>query len=138
MANTLTDSPVPVRLKLALLWVSFMACYIYGDYFGLYVPGKLKGMLAGDGPVGPASQGTLVATAILLGALMIALSALLPARACRWTNIILGCFYTAVMVVTMPGSWRFYQVLACIEIALSVTTIVLAWRWPRGSGVGAP
>lgn len=133
MATTLIDSPVPVRLKLALLWASLMACYIYGDYFGLYVPGKLKGMLDGDGPIGPSSQGTLVATAILLAVpgLMIALSALLPARMCRWTNIVLGCFYAAVMAVTMPGSWRFYQVLGCIEIAVSVTTIVMAWRWPR-------
>ena len=134
MASTLIDVPISIRLKLALLWASLMSCYIYGDYFGLYVPGKLKGMLAGDGPIGPSSQGSLVATAILLAvpALMIALSALVPARACRWANVILGCFYAAVMAVTMPGSWRFYQVLGCIEIALSVTTIAVAMRWPRG------
>ena len=44
---------VPVRIRLAALWASLTFCYLYGDYFGLYRPGKLQGMLAGAGPVGP-------------------------------------------------------------------------------------
>ena len=43
-----------------------MFCYVYGDYFGLYVPGKLQDMLGGKGPVGPVSEASLVATALLL------------------------------------------------------------------------
>jgi hypothetical protein len=43
-----------------------MFCYVYGDYFGLYHPGQLQGMLHGDGPIGPTSQGTLVAVSILM------------------------------------------------------------------------
>src|SRR5690606_668459 len=67
MASTaLDDMKVHVKLKLSALWAALMFCYVYGDYFGLYVPGKLKGMLEGDGPIGPVSQGTLVATSILL------------------------------------------------------------------------
>jgi hypothetical protein len=59
MARTLLhDIPVHVRFKLAGLWSALMFCYIYGDYFGLYVPGKLKGMLAGEGPIGPVSEST--------------------------------------------------------------------------------
>jgi hypothetical protein len=37
-----------VKLKLSLLWAALMFFYIYGDYFGLYVPGQLKGMLEGQ------------------------------------------------------------------------------------------
>jgi len=132
-SRALPDPPVPVRLKLATLWASLMSCYIYGDYFGLYVPGKLQGMLNGEGPIGPSSEGTLVGVSLLLAvpALMIALSVLLPARVCRVVTIILGLFYALVMVVTMPGAWWFYKVLGVIEIAISVVTVVVAWRWPK-------
>ena len=130
----LNDIKVHVRLKLSALWTSLMFCYIYGDYFGLYVPGKLQGMLSGKGPIGPTSEATLVATALLLAVpgLMVALSLLLPPRTCRWTNIVLGLFYTAIMVLTMPGAWWFYLTLGVIEIALSMLIVVYAWRWPRG------
>lgn len=133
-SRALIDLPVPIRIKLAALWASLMSCYIYGDYFGLYVPGKLRGVLDGEGPIGPASQGTLLAASMLLAvpALMIALTVMLPARACRVLNMVLGIFYIVVMVVTMPGAWWFYQALGTIEIAISLVTVVLAWRWPKG------
>ncbi|SKB30891.1 DUF6326 family protein [Luteibacter sp. 22Crub2.1] len=127
------DPPVPVRLKLAALWTSLMSCYIYGDYFGLYVPGKLQGVLNGDGPIGPTSQGTLVGASMLLAApaLMIALSLLLPVRACRIVTIILGIFYTLVMAATMTDAWWFYKAMGVIEMTISLITVGLAWRWPR-------
>lgn len=65
-ARTLSDIKLHVRFKLSALWSALMFCYIYGDYFGLYVPGKLHGMLGGKGPLGPVSEGSLVATALLL------------------------------------------------------------------------
>lgn len=129
----LTDIRLHVRFKLSALWTSLMFCYIYGDYFGLYVPGKLHGMLGGEGPVGPVSEASLVGTALLLAVpgLMVLLSLVMPPRLCRWLNIGLGLFYTAVMVLTMPGAWWFYIVLGMIEVALSLLIVVLAWRWPR-------
>lgn len=129
----LEDQPVSVRLKLAALWTSLMSCYIYGDYFGLYVPGKLRDVLNGEGPIGPATQGTLFGASMLLAvpALMIALSLLMPARVCRIVTIILGSFYVLVMAVTMADAWWFYRAMGMIEISISVTTVVLAWRWPK-------
>ena len=51
--TNLENANVNVRVKLAALWASVMFCYIYADYFGLYVPGKLQGMLEGKmGPLG--------------------------------------------------------------------------------------
>jgi hypothetical protein len=64
--SRLSDIRIHVRFKLSALWAALMFCYVYGDYFGLYVPGKLKGMLAGEGPVGPVSEASLVMTALLL------------------------------------------------------------------------
>ena len=129
----LEDFKVPVRLKLSALWASLMFCYIYGDYFGLYVPEKLQGILAGDGPIGAVSQETLVATSLLLAipGLMVFLCLVLPPKLNRWFNIILGAFYIAVMALTMPGAWSFYLLLGGIEIALGVATVWHAWSWPK-------
>lgn len=134
-SRPLHDIQIHVRYKLSALWAALMFCYIYGDYFGLYVPGKLKGMIGGEGPVGPISQGSLTGTALLLAlpGMMVALSLLLPPNLCRWLNVLLGMFYTAVMLITMPGAWAFYITLGVIEILLSLSISVLALRWPRAA-----
>ena len=129
----LVDFKVHVKLKLSAIWAALMFCYIYGDYFGLYVPGQLKGMLAGGGPIGPVSQISLVVTSLLVTVpgIMIFLSLVLPPKANRWLNIVLGAFYIVVMLITMPGAWSFYILLGVIEIALGVLTIWYAWNWPK-------
>ena len=130
----LLDPPVNIRFKLAGLWTSVMFCYVYGDYFGLYAPGKLTQMLDGRiGPLGPATQGVLVGVAALMAipSLMVALSLLLRPGLARWLNIVLGAFYTAIMLLTMQGAWTFYVFLAVIEVALTASAVWLAWRWPR-------
>jgi hypothetical protein len=129
----LDDLKVHVKLKLSALWAALMFCYIYGDYFGLYVPGQLKGMLAGNGPIGPVSQGTLVATSVLLAVpgIMVFLSLVLPPKVNRWLNLVLSAFYIVVMLMTMPGAWYFYILLGIIEIALGMLTIWYAWNWPK-------
>lgn len=132
-ARPLSDPPFPPRLKLSALWASLTFCYLYGDYFGLYRPGKLQHMLEGAGPMGPASQGSLLFVALLLAVpgLMVFLSLALPAPVVRWLNIGLALFYAVFVALTMPGAWRFYLAYGCIEIALCVAIVWLAWRWPR-------
>ena len=85
----LEDIKVPVRLKLSAALAALMFCYIYGDYFGLYQPGQLQGMLRGVGPLGPTSQGSLVAVSILMAvpSLMVLMPIVLPPTFNRWTNI---------------------------------------------------
>ncbi|BDU20074.1 DUF6326 family protein [Dyella sp. GSA-30] len=134
--SKLEDIPVPVKLKLAGLWTSLMFCYIYGDYFGLFQAGNLQDMLQGKmGPLGPATQGVLLGTSILLAvpALMIFLSLALKSAINRWVNIVLGVFYALVMLVSMPGSWWFYLFFGVIEIVLSLLIVWHAWKWPRAS-----
>jgi len=41
----LEDARVNTKTTLAALWASTTFCYIYGDYFELYIPGKLEAML---------------------------------------------------------------------------------------------
>ncbi len=130
------DEPVPTRLKLAGLWASTVFCYIYGDYFGLYVPGTVLEMNRGEmGPLGHAGSGLLVGVALMMAlpSAMVALSLLLPVVLCRWGCIVLGLFYTAIMGVSLPGSASFYQVMGAIEMVLTLAVAVVAFRWPRGA-----
>lgn len=132
-SRALLDPPLPLRVKLSVLWASLTFCYLYGDYFGLYKPGKLQHMLEGAGPMGPASQGSLLFVALLLvvPGLMVFLSLGLPARIARWSNIGLALFYAVFVAITMPGAWWFYLVYSSIEIVLCGVIAWLAWRWPR-------
>lgn len=127
------DIKVHVKLKLSALWAAVMFCYIYGDYFGLYVPGQLKGMLAGQGPIGPTSQSSLVPVAIMMAVpgIMVFLSLIMLPRLNRVVNMVLGTLYTAIMVITMPGAWVFYIVLGVIEVVLTLLIVGYAWKWPR-------
>jgi hypothetical protein len=110
-----------------------MFCYVYGDYFGLYQPGQLRGMLQGGGPIGPTSQGTLVAVSILMAipSLMVFLPIVLPPALNRWTNMALALLYAVIVGLTMPGSWAFYLFFSAVEIGLSLLIVSYAWSWPR-------
>jgi hypothetical protein len=136
-ANTLERMPLSTPLRLSALWVSVTLCYLYGDYFGLYVPGKLQRMLDGRmGPLGAVTQRVLLGTAVMMAipALMVVLSLVLAPRVSRWVNIVAAALFTAIMLLTMPGAWRFYQFLGVIEVTLTLAIIWTAWRWPRRAG----
>ncbi|NOT88294.1 MAG: hypothetical protein HOP03_08920 [Lysobacter sp.] len=125
---------VHVRIKLSALWTSVMLCYLYGDFFGLYVPGTVKHMLNGEiGELGPATQGIVLAMALTMAipSAMVFLSLVLEARICRWANIVLGALYTAIMLVSMSGMWTFYIALGVIEIVLTLFIVRYAWTWPK-------
>lgn len=134
----LYDPPLPTRLKLSAMWAGLTFCYLYGDYFGLYKPGKLGRMLEGAGPMGPTSQVSLLFVAMLLvvPGLMVLLSLVLPARATRWLNIGLALFYAVFVAITMPGAWWFYLAYGCIEIAICVAIVWSAWTWVRTRSPG--
>ncbi|HVF33953.1 MAG TPA: DUF6326 family protein [Candidatus Saccharimonadia bacterium] len=132
----LEDTRVPVRFKLAALWTSLMFCYIYCDYFQLYVPGKLQDMLDGEMGLGAVTQQMLVGTSVLMAvpSLMIILSMALPATFSRWLNVGAGLFYAAIMLlILVGGAWAFYMLFATIEIILALLVVWYAWRWPRQS-----
>jgi len=129
----LEDVKVHVRFKLSALWAAEMFCYVYGDYFELYQPGKLQGMLGGRMPFGPISQGVLVGTSALLAvpAVMVFLPLVLPPRVNRWVNVVLGAVYTVIMLLAIQGSWYFYIFFGVIEMALTSLIVWYAWTWPK-------
>jgi hypothetical protein len=131
--SALEDIQVPVRLKLSALWASVMFCYIYADYFGLYVPGMLQSMLKGKmGPLGAVTQGVLVGTSLMMAipSVMIFLSVGLRPNLSRWLNIVFGIVYTIIILITMWG-WWFYIFFGVIEVTLTALVAWYAWRWPK-------
>jgi Family of unknown function (DUF6326) len=131
----LEDFKVHVRLKLSALWASTMACYIYCDYFELYVPGKLRGMQQGNiEPLGPITQGMLVGMSLMMivPSLMIFLSLVLRPSACRWANIVIALCYTLLLcMLAYEATWYFYKLFAVIEAGLTALIVMYAWKWPR-------
>ena len=94
MAAHLEDFKINIRIKLSALWTSVMFCYIYGDYFELYVPEKVQGLLKGQNMLDTPIK-LFTATFILaVPALMIFLSLMLSAKLTKWLNIVIGFFFT--------------------------------------------
>lgn len=132
--TTLDDIKIHVKMKISALWASVMFCYIYGDYFWLYAPGKLQEMLEGKMvPLGQATQGVLLFTSVSMAipAVMIFLSLALKANLNRWLNIIVGLLYTVFVLITMPGAWVFYLFLGSVDVVLTALIVWYAWNWPK-------
>jgi len=133
--NTLEDFNVNVKFKLSALWAAVMFCYVYGDYFSFYVPGKLEEFLSGetllDNPVKLFAASILM----LIPSLMIFLSLALKPRVSKVLNIFFGVIYTAIMlliaVTTIAPWWTFYVFLAIVESCLTLLIIWFAIKWPR-------
>lgn len=129
----LDDIKIHVKVKLSALWASVMFCYIYADYFGLYVPGSLQRILAGKmGPLGPVTQLVLLGTSAMLAipSVMIFLSLMLKPNVNRWLNMVFGVLYTVIILMTM-WSWAFYILYGMIEISLTGLVVWYAWSWPK-------
>lgn len=121
-ASALDDIKVHVKIKISALWASAMFCYIYGDYFWLYQPGKLREMLDGImAPFGQVTPGALLRTSVSMAipAVMIFLSLALSAKPSRWLNIVLGVLYTVFVLVTMVGAEAFYLFLGSVDVLLT-------------------
>lgn len=132
---TLQRASVDIKIKLAALWAATMFCYLYGDYFELYVPGKLASMLDGKIlPLGQVTEGILILTASMMAiqSVMVYLALVMAPALNRWVNMVFGVLFAFVvtMVITQ-GGWVFYRMLGVIEIALLLTIVWQAWHWPR-------
>lgn len=131
------DFKINTRLLIAAVWTSVMFLYIYGDYFELYVPGKVEGLQNGTNLLNTPYR-LLAATCILaIPSIMIFLTLILPPGICRLVNWIVAAFltlFTLLVGVSSLSEWRiFYVMLSFLESLLTMLIIVYAWRWPRKS-----
>jgi hypothetical protein len=133
-SNKFEDKKVDVKLKIASLWASFMFLYTYVDYFHLYMPGTIKDILIGKVFVFDISYLFLLIAMVFVAipALMIFLSVVLPAKANRWTNMIVATLFIPYMLFNLAGeAWVHMYFAAAIEVVMLCLIIFYAQKWPK-------
>jgi len=130
----LEDVKVHVKLKLAALWASLMFMYVYVDVIGFFRPGFIEDILAGRVWQFEITQTWALAALALMTipSLMVFLCLALPARANRWTNIVVASLFVPASIFNVigePGVFYFWGALI-VELALLALVIRYAWTWP--------
>ena len=136
--SVLVNHKVNIKIKLALLWTSLMFLYIYADYFRLMTPEKLEKMMDLQTPMGPTTPELLVIFSgiLIVPALMIVISIILPAKINRWLNIIIAALYASMSIMIISSSmgveWQnFFVLFNVVELLVFTMIIIQAWKWPR-------
>jgi hypothetical protein len=130
-SRILEDVKINVKLKLSGLWVAAMFSWVYGDLLRIY---------SGDFIVGNDIAAELMSmdmlwmisaiTMIVPGA-MVFLSLALKANVNRWTNIVVGAFYTLYNLVGLSSYPSAYDVfLIFVSIVFTALIVWFAWKWP--------
>ena len=135
--SPLENTQVPVQVKLAAAWTSFMCLWIYVDYLALYKPGVIDDLRAGVVWEFDITQTFVIIalTSIAIPSLMIVLSVILPARANRVINLVVASLTIPYAMFNAVGeSWTYYYGLSIgLEVLLLAFILRSAWSWPRTS-----
>jgi hypothetical protein len=133
--DSLEDFKINTKIKLSALWTSVMFCYIYGDYFSLYVPTKVEDFISGDTLLDSPAKLFLATILMTIPSLMIFVSIVLKPKLNRLLNLVFGIIYTAIMLLiaftTIAPWWSFYVFLALTESVLTATIFWTALKWPK-------
>jgi len=133
----LDEMKINTRIRLAALWTAVMFCYVYGDYFALYIPGEAEKLVHGktllDSPIKVFAASVLMA----IPPLAIVASVLGRASMVRLLNIIVGFMFTAIMLLIVVTSFPItpevsaYVFYALLESLITSVIIWQAWKWPK-------
>ncbi|MFJ2933078.1 DUF6326 family protein [Streptomyces sp. NPDC087219] len=133
--TALEDPRIPVRVKLAAAWTSFMFLYVYVDILAFFKPGVIDDIEGGVVWEFDISQTLLTAFLALMAIpiLMVVLSMTLPARANRVTNLIVAAVQVPFAAFNAVGeSWTyFYGLGVALEVIVLALILRYAWTWPR-------
>lgn len=131
----LENPKVNIKIKLAALWTATTFCYLYGDYFELYTPGKVDSLISGENVLNSPVILFIASIILAIPPLMIFLSLVLKPEMNRILNIIFGLLFTIMMVLIAIGSltpwYTFYVFLAIVESILTAIIVWYAWKWPK-------
>jgi Ca2+/H+ antiporter len=131
----LENPKINIKIKLAALWTSVLFCYVYGDYFELYVPNKVDDLLKGNNILDSPTTLLIASIVMAIPTLMIALSILLKPRINKLLNIIFGTLFTIMMLLIAVNSltswYRFYVFFAILESFITMLIVWYAWKWPK-------
>ncbi len=134
-ANKLEDFKINIKLKLSALWAGVTLCYLYCDYFELYVPKKIEDIINGENLLNSPTKLFTAGVVLAIPAIMVFLSILLKPMISKWLNIIVGILFTVMMVLiafTYNEVWyTFYLFYAILESVITATIVWYAWKWPK-------
>jgi len=131
----LKNPTVNIKIKLSALWTSVLFCYVYGDYFELYVPEKVDSLLTGENILDSPTKLLIASLVLTIPAVMIAISILLSPKINRFLNVFFGTLFTLMMLLIGINSltpwYSFYLFLAFLESLITMSIVWFAWHWPK-------
>ena len=130
-SDTHPDRPIDTRLKIAALWTATMLIFAYVDLFSLYRPDVRADLDAGKMFVFNIGQPFLFFTTlyIIIPAVMIYLTLVMPRRINRIVNMVLAALYGFTIVGGAGGEWNYYVLGSLVEAVLLVMLFRHAWSW---------
>jgi len=131
----LENPKVNIKIKLAALWASVTFCYLYGDYFELYTPGKVDSLITGENVLDSPLKLLIASIILAVSSVMVGASIILKPRINRVLNILFGTLFTLMQVfigVMSTNDWYlFYVFLAFLEALITALIVWYAWKWPK-------
>tara|TARA_R110002167_G_scaffold128570_6_gene310917 strand:+ start:2641 stop:3051 length:411 start_codon:yes stop_codon:yes gene_type:complete len=131
----LENPKINIKIKLSALWTSVLFCYVYGDYFELYVPKKVEGLVTGENILDSPTKLLIASLVLAIPPIMIAMSILLKPKINRILNLVFGILFTAMMLLIAIKSltpwYSFYVFLAILESLITLLIVWYAWKWPK-------
>ena len=133
------------RVVLSTLWIFTVLNYIYADVYTLTFnpvlrPEAWKRFVEGGAGGIQITEGFVLVTAILMetAIAMPLLSRLLPYRANRLVNILMGGFHTLFVAWSLIGEapTSSYAMFAAIEVGCTLFIVWYAWKWPAAARQG--
>jgi hypothetical protein len=131
-SRILEDVKINVKLKLSGLWVAAMFSWVYGDLLRIYSGDYLVGEDIAAELMSMEMLWMISAVTMIIPGIMVFLSLALKAKANRWTNIIVGAFYTAYNLVGLSSYPSAYdKFLILVSIVFTALIIWIALKWPE-------
>lgn len=131
----LKDYQINIKIKLAILWIGVTFLYLYGDYFELYIPEKVQGLIDGNNLLDSPMKLFIASLLLAIPALMVLLSILLKPVMSKWLNFSFGLLFTILMLLiayTSFSQWRtFYVFYALLESTITGLIVWYAFKWPK-------
>ena len=135
MENQLEDFKINIRIKISALWTSVMFCYIYGDYFELYIPKKVEGLLDGQNMLDSPFKLFSAAFILAIPAGMIFLTLVLKPKMTKWLNVGIAIFFTLLTLlvgISSISEWgAFYFFMSMLESIITGVIVWSAYTWPK-------
>jgi hypothetical protein len=131
----LENPKVNIKIKLASLWASVTFCYLYGDYFELYTPGKVNSLITGENVLDSPTKLLIASIILAISSIMVGASIILQPKINRILNILFGSLFTImtlfVGINSMTEWYSFYVFLAFLESIITFLIVCYAWKWPK-------